>query len=114
MAELGSYQIPKEFKDEDKWFKYFTKKQLVIVGGALALSVVIVGFFFGIHLLPVGVIIGETIMLLAVGIAFIKIPTDRYLIGGGYPVSQILIRLIVKKLPGNKVLYVKNYEEEAF
>ena len=113
MSDLGSYRIPKELKDEDKWFKFFTKKQLLIVGSGLALSIVIVGFFYGMHLLPVGVMMAEVVMLLSAGIAFVKIPTDKYLIGGGYPVSQILIRLVLKRLPGHRVLYVKNYEEDA-
>ena len=114
MAELGSYQIPKEFKDEDKWFRFFTKKQLIVVGAALAACVVIVSFFYGIGMLKVGLAIAEIIMVLAVAVVFIRIPTDRYLIGGGYHIAQIVGRLIIKRLPGHKIIYVKNYEEGQF
>lgn len=114
MAELGSYQIPKEFKDEDKWFRYFTKKQLIFVGGAGFASVVITSFFKGLGMIKVGISISEVILLLTIAIAFIKIPTDKYMIGGGYHIMQILLRLVIKRLPKNRVLYVKNYGEEKF
>jgi hypothetical protein len=114
MAELGSYQIPKEFKDEDKWFRYFTKKQLIFVGGAIFLSVVITSFFSGLGLIKVGISISEVILLLTIAVAFIRIPTDRYLIGGGYHIMQILMRLVIKRLKQNRILYVKNYSEEKF
>lgn len=114
MSDLGSYQIPKPFKDEDKWFKYFTKKQLIVVGAALGVSVLIMSFFAGIHLFGVGLAIAEVILILSITASFIRIPNDKYLIGGGYHIAQILFRMIVKKLPMNKVLYVKNYEEERF
>lgn len=113
MAELGSYQIPKEFKDEDKWFKYFTKKQLIVVGSAVGASVLIMSFFMGIGMFPVGMCISEVLLLLSVTASFIRIPTDKYLIGGGYHIAVIVWRLICRKLPKNRVLYVKNYEEDA-
>ena len=114
MAELGSYQIPKEFKDEDKWFKYFTKKQLIVVGSALGASVLIISFFNGVGLLPVGISISEVVLILSITSSFIRIPRERYLIGGGYHIAVILWRLICKRFPKNRVLYVKNYEEETF
>ena len=113
MAELGSYQIPKEFKDEDKWFKYFTKKQLIVVGSALGASTLIMSFFYGIGMFPVGLSISEVVLILSVTSSFIRIPNERYLIGGGYHIAVIVWRFIVKKFPKNKVLYVKNYEEDV-
>ena len=41
MAQTGKYQIPAEYKDEDRWWK-FTKRQLVYVAIGLALDY----FFF--------------------------------------------------------------------
>ncbi len=112
MAELGSYQIPKEMRDEDKWFRYFTKKQLIFVGGALFAAVAICTFFKSIGLFKVGLSISEVILLITLAASFIKIPTDRYLIGGGYHIMQIVSRMVIKRLPQNKILYVKNYEED--
>ncbi len=31
MAAIGVFRIPREFKDEDKWFRYFNKKQAIIL-----------------------------------------------------------------------------------
>lgn len=104
---LGRYRIPKEIKDEDKWFKFFTKTQLLYVGIGGLLS----GFFISLantlHILPVGIVIAEFIMVVAIVIAFVKIPKDRYLIGGGLPIRVILLRLIEKNIPANKKIYLK-------
>ena len=31
MASTGVFRVPREFKDEDKWFRYFTKKQALVL-----------------------------------------------------------------------------------
>lgn len=31
MAATGVFRVPREFKDEDKWFRYFNKKQAVVM-----------------------------------------------------------------------------------
>ena len=39
MASLGTYKVPAPLKDEDKWFKFFTKTQLICVAGSVVLGV---------------------------------------------------------------------------
>lgn len=111
MASLGNYQIPKEFKDEDKWFRYFTKFQLALFAIAVGISIVVLMVTAAIHLLPIGIIITELLVGLSLVFGFITLPQDRYMIGGGYPLRTIIMRLIVKNLRKNKKLYVKNYDE---
>lgn len=31
MAASGVFRVPREFKDEDKWFRYFNKKQALVL-----------------------------------------------------------------------------------
>lgn len=111
MASLGNYQIPKEFKDEDKWFRFFTKFQLALFAIAVGLSILVLLITSVIHLLPIGVIITEILVGAALIFGFINLPSDRYMIGGGYPVRTIVMRIITKNLKRNKKIYVKNYDE---
>ena len=30
MSRLGVFQIPGEFKSDDKWFRYFNRKQAIV------------------------------------------------------------------------------------
>ncbi len=112
MAQLGSYKIPKEYKDEDKWFRFFTKLQLFMCGGALGIGILICIVFSAIHLFGLGLAIAETIVGLTFVVSFVTMPTDRYLIGGGYPLYKIIMRLANRLLPGNRILYIKHYKKE--
>lgn len=104
---LGRYRIPKEMQDEDKWFKFFTKTQLLYVGVGALVSALLIFLTVKLHILPVGLILAEFIMVIAIVVAFVKIPKSRYLIGGGLPIRVLLVRLIEKNLPQNKKLYIK-------
>ena len=109
---MGTYSIPKEFKDEDKWFRFFTKKQLIYAGVGVAMVIGVMTVSKALGVTGVGICISEVIVLADGIIAFITMPTERYLIGGGYPLSTIVLRLVRKKLPSNKVLYIKHYDKD--
>lgn len=111
MSSLGSYRIMKPLKDEDRWFKFFTKRQLLFVIVGIVLSSFVYPFFSKLGLRIVGIILVEIIMLSMLVLAFLKLPYAKYLIGGGRYVHEILMRLLVKKLPKNRVIYTKNYDE---
>ncbi len=112
MAQLGNYKIPKQFKDEDRWFKFFTKKQLLILGIGIALSMAVLAITSAIHLTGIGIICLVLNLAVSACLAFVPMPADRYLLGGGYPLLTIVLRLINKYLIEPKVLYVKNYEKQ--
>ena len=111
MAEIGNYQIPKEFKDEDKWFRFFTKRQLLYVGAALGADTLILTVTYPLGIIGLGIFLSEIILILALIFAFVIIPTDKYMLGGGYNLSNIIIRVVIKQLPFNKKIYVKHYDE---
>lgn len=112
MAVSGSYKVPAPLKDEDKWFKFFTKSQLLSIGVAVLIGFQILVFFGKHGLVPVGLAICLLIVI-GVGVCvMVRIPPDKYLIGGGEYIAVILFRIIRKKLPKNKVLYIKNYNDE--
>lgn len=110
---LGTYNIPKEFRDEDKWFKFFTKIQLVYMFIAAVIAFVIMNLFVFLHLVYIGIFLSVVVFLIALVMAFVPIPTQRYMFGGGYRVSRIVGRLAWKFVLGHgKDIYVKNYKPE--
>ena len=112
MALDGRYRIPREFRDEDKWFRFFTKKQLIYVAIAVAIDFVFITMTLAFHIVGVGIALSVICLMIALFLAFFVIPTDKYLIGGGYPVMAIISRVVYRHMPGNRILYVKNYKKE--
>ena len=113
MAEqLGRYRIPKEFKDEDKWFRFFTKRQLIYAIVALAFDAIALMLSYSFNVLLVGIILSEIVSIVMMAFAFITIPTEQYMYGGGYLLSTIVLRVIIRRRKKNRILYVKNYDNE--
>lgn len=110
MAKLGNYNIPKEYKDEDKWFRFFTKVQLLFIGAAAGISIGLIVLFNKLNATPVGVVLTVVTLIVAVILAFVNIPANKYMTGGGLKLRTMLLRLIIKRQRKNRVLYVKNYD----
>lgn len=108
---LGKYKVPRKFKDEDKWFRFFTKKQLVIMGTAALVGLSILMCSIKIGVPYVGFFLLLLIVISAGVCAMFKIPDDKYLIGGGEYIGTILIRMLIKRLPWNRNIYIKNYDK---
>lgn len=110
MAKL-TYNVPSEFSDEDKWLKYFSKRDLGILIATGFLTVIlykITGYLFRNPL--IGAIIGLLIMAVCVGISMIKLPDTLYLSGGGQSILIVLLKRLIRKK--NKIIYVRGYDEE--
>lgn len=107
---LGKYRIMKPLKDEDRWLKFFTKKQFGFLIPAGVLSFVLYKVFTGMELRPVGIMSATLIMMTALFVSMYQIPNNRYMISGGRPVYVVLFRLLRKSMKKNKVVYTKNYE----
>lgn len=111
MSKFGVFKIPREYKDEDKWFRYFNKKQAVILVLTLLADYrfLLWANTYG-HLMP-AVIAAILFTLIIAAVIMIELPTEAmFLTGGGITLEQCLVRLIIRKR--NRVIYVKNYEPE--
>lgn len=109
---LGTYRVPREFKDEDRWFRFFTKTQLLIVGIGLAISVILFLIMSPFHMVIPALIISVIVLTICGLLAFLPMPTNKYLYGGGYPIYVIVLRLYRKVFVAKKVVYTKNIPEE--
>ena len=112
MARIGRYKIPRPFKDEDKWFRWFTKKQLMyltIFGGMGVLAL----FISALAKIPViGGIVFVVFISLGLIIPRFNMPDDKYLWGGGMPLETICLRWFMKKI-SKKALYIKFHNKEG-
>lgn len=105
---LGQYRRPPELRDEDKWFKFFTKTQLLGVGIALLIAGYLLIFFSTHGLFAIGFGLAFIIMLFAIIIMMFQMPKEKYLLGGGEELRTLLFRIIRKRLRKNRKIYVNN------
>ena len=107
MASTGVFRVPREFKDEDKWFRYFIKKQdLVLVLTLLADYQMLVAASRHRLVLP-ALITAILITLIVAGVVMVQLPVDvMFLTGGGITLDQWLFRVILRKC--KRVIYTKH------
>lgn len=105
----NTFPIPSEFSDEDKWFKYFTKKTLgcTLVSGMLMVLLGNLTLLFGSR--APGLILGSIIVIFVLFITNFKIPETEYLKGAGLTIDVILIRRYLRRRA--KCIYVKGYKK---
>lgn len=113
MAATGVFRVPREFKDEDKWFRYFNKKQAVVmvITGLFDYRVIMVGASHG-FTLPA--IVAAVLLTLTAGVlVMVHLPVDvMFLTGGGITLDQWIFRVFMRKR--RKVIYTKNVQEEEY
>ena len=114
MAATGVFRVPREFKDEDKWFRYFNKKQAVVLVLTLLADyrMLVAASEHGL-VLP-ALVAAVLLTLLAAGIVMVQLPVDvMFLTGGGITLDQWLFRIILRK--SRRVIYTKHSceKEEA-
>lgn len=109
MARAGKYKIPKPFKDEDIWLRWFTKEQLLYIAVAALLSAGVIYLFYMIRLTLIGATIAVILMFAGFAIPRFNMPDDKYLLGGGMPLKVVIGRIIVKKFVEKKKLYVTDF-----
>lgn len=113
MSQIGRYRVPDELKDEDLWFRFFTKRQLAIFIAVLLADWGILNITRLMHLTVVGILISIGLLVITGILVFIKMPANRYLHGGGIGLDRLIARILVKKcIPGNKVIYTQMELEE--
>ncbi len=110
-VQTGVFRVPGEFKDEDKWFRYFTKKQAAVLVASLLVDyrLVMAASPKGL-LLPVAAA-AVIFTVLTVGMVMVELPVDAmFLTGGGITLDQWLFRLFLRKR--QRVIYTKYVKEE--
>lgn len=108
---MAGYKIPKPFQDEDKWFRFFTKKQILYIGVPVVISVLVIAKLYDAPkiILFLAAMLCISVIMAAIVFSSFKMPKDKYLWGGGTALEKLGVRLIKKQSRNKKVLWVKNY-----
>ena len=108
MAKIGRYKIPRPLQDEDKYFKYFNKKQSIYMVFGILISVGGFAITVPFKLTLIGFIIMALVIPLAFFIPRLKMPGDKYLWGGGTDLEEIFKRVLVKRFDRRRrCIYIK-------
>lgn len=112
MAAAGVFRVPREFKDEDRWFRYFNKKQAVVLvlTGLADYRIIMAASEKGLTL-P-SIIVALILTVVAGGMVMVRLPVDAmYLTGGGITLDQWVFRTVLRKCC--KKIYAKNMNQEC-
>lgn len=107
MAAKGVFKIPREFRDEDKWFRYFNKKQAIVLVLMLILDYRIIMAASTKNLVIPAILFSLVITITTVGVVMIQLPVEvMFLTGGGITLDQWILRVILRKT--KRFVYTKN------
>ena len=105
-----SYEIPPEFKDEERWFKIFSMKSLkVFLGtGLIGLIIFKISEFLGLMIL--GIILGAAFCIGCTVLSVIPVAETEYMKGAGNTVAELLLKKFYRKR--KRCILIKNYDDE--
>ena len=95
MANLRE-EVPMEFADDERWYKYFTKKTLIVLMAAVMFTYLLTVILGLIHLQALGLIIGISVF----AVFNIKLPNTDVLHGGGSTLDVLIARILARRRNG--------------
>lgn len=106
---LVVYDVPKEFKDEELWLKYFNKNSFFVLLATGAIWIAFTRIFesFGIGI--IGIVIGGIQCVVITGMTMIPIAETEYMKGAGSSLATYLLRKRYRRK--NRVLFVKHFND---
>lgn len=108
----GVFRVPRGFKDEDRWFRYFNKKQAVVLVLTGLADYRLIMAASGKGLALPAVIAALLLTLAAGGLVMVRLPVDAmYLTGGGITLDQWVFRTVLRKCC--RKIYTKNIHERG-
>ena len=105
-------ETPHQLKDEDRWFKFFSKKQLKVVVPVVIVVLIIMSLAIKSNHVVQGIIISAIIVVLVIGPVMFFMPQDMYLFGGGKPLYHFLICKILNIVNHSKRIYSRGADKK--
>ena len=100
-------ETPHQLKDEDRWFKFFSKKQLIVVIPVAIVILIIMYLAIKNNHLVGGIIISAIVAILVIGPIKFPMPQDMYLFGGGEPIYRFILCKILYYINRSKRIYIR-------
>jgi len=109
---FGTFKTFGQIKDEDKYFRFFTKRNIAwtFVGGLIGFGAFSLLNAIGFSM--AGAVTGITICVFFAGMSFVQVPVERYLSGGGLFLTTVVFRWLQRKVGSGKVIYNKFYDTD--
>ena len=106
-----TFSIPAEFTDEDKWFRFFYKKNLAVFCAGAAFTYLLWKVLDLGGLGIAGLIAGGMVTTAITAVTMLPIPESSYLKGGGQTLDIILIRRLIRRK--SAVIYIRGYGRDG-
>lgn len=108
-----TFENPKEFTDEDKYFKFFTLKDLKAMSVGILFTIILACFAKILFLPKTGTLImvgiGGVVTVAITACSMFVLPVDNYMDGGGCNVLNWMLRRWIRKR--NSCYYIKGYSQ---
>lgn len=98
-------EVPREFSDDERWYRFFTRKSILVLLIMGVLSLLIVKFFVWIGLRMAGIYISMVLTGVVMLVVMLPVPEGDILHGSGCTCDIILLRLFIRKRNGK--IYMK-------
>lgn len=108
--EVGNMteEIPSEFTDDEKWFKFFPKTAFLFLVVAIFFILLFANLLKGFGLFVPTIIVGAIPTLIIVALMMIKCPESEYLKGGGQTYWTLFVKKFLRRMKA--VLYVRGWD----
>lgn len=108
MAAVGTHKIPRENKNESRWFKFFTIGQLLALIIQAMIDVGLYKVFSAMKAPVVGIFVAMLLTIVVGIIVMGRMPYSKYQLASGQPFYIILTRMVMHKII-HRYLYLRNY-----
>lgn len=99
MAHLRE-KVPAEFSDDERWYKYFTKKSLLALILSCGIAAGIIVLFTKVNLTLVGVVLGVALGAALFSVTILKPVKTDVLSATGATMDVVGIRVLARRLKG--------------
>lgn len=105
-------EVPREFSDDERWYRFFTRKSIVVLLVMGVISLLLVKFLGFIGLRTAGVYIALILSGAVMLAVMLPIPEGDVLHGSGCTCDVILFRMLVRKRTGRVYRKICQTERE--
>lgn len=102
--------VPREFTDDVRWYRYFTQPLLIALGVTVAISFFLCRILASIHLLPLGLLLSTIQIILVIIFMCTSIPKGNLMNGSGMLLYDYFFRKILRRM--NRLVYIKGLDDE--
>ena len=107
---MAVHEVPSEFKDEEKWLKFFPRRSVLILAVMFGFSIILSKLFSLFKAGGIGFTIGIILTVVAVAMSMIPV-SSGYASGCGLTVDKWIMRRIYHKRK-HRVVYIKHYTSD--